>query len=135
MNRPNKLRKVYLWYLILTGELVCAAIIICAGYVADPDWRMIIRAAGIVGAVIAPAMIWVLYRWVRRDNSDTSDELEQMVLIRSLAVTGLASITLIPVLLLLAFLLPAYAGFAVFGFTVVVWGTFKLTTFILYRKY
>ena len=135
MNRPNSLRKVYLWYLMLTGELVCAAIIICAGYIGDPMWQTIIRIAGIVGAVIAPVMIWVLYRWVRRDNADTSDELEQMVLIRALAATGLAAITLIPVLLLLAFLLPGSAGFAVFGYTVIVWGAFKLTTFWLYRKY
>jgi Mn2+/Fe2+ NRAMP family transporter len=135
MKKMNKLRKVYLWYLILTGELVCAAIIICAGYIDDPAWLAIIRIAGIVGAVIAPVMIWVLYRWIRRDNADTSDELEQMVLLRALAVTGLVAMSLVPVLLLLVFLLPEYAGFTAFGYTVVVWGAFKLTTFCLYRRY
>jgi Mn2+/Fe2+ NRAMP family transporter len=135
MNKPNKLRKVYLWYLILTGELVCAAIIICAGYSPDPTWRMTIRILGIVGAVIAPVMIWVLYRWRRRDNADTSDELEQTVLLRALAVTGLVALSLVPVLMLLAFLLPEYAGFTAFGYTVAVWGTFKIATLWLYRKY
>lgn len=134
MKKLNKLRRVYLWYLILTGELVCAAIIICAGYIDDPAWLTIIRVAGIVGAVIAPVMIWVLYRWIRRDNDDTSDELEQMVVARALAVTGLVAISLVPVLLL-TFLLPEYAGFTAFGYTVAVWGVFKIATFWLYRKY
>lgn len=135
MKRINNLRRAYLWYLIATGELVCAAIIIGAGYIVEPGWRLVIRILGIVGAVLAPLMIWVLYRWVRRDNADTSDELEQMVLTRALAVTGLAAITLIPVLMLLTCLLLEYAPFIVFGYTVMIWGTFKLTTFILYRKY
>ena len=135
MKKLNNLRKVYLWYLILTGELVCAAIIICAGLVADPTWQMLIRIAGIVGAVIAPVMIWILYRWVRRDNADTSDELEQMVLTKSLAIAGFAALTLIPVLLLLSFLLPEGAGFVAFGYTIIVWGAFKLSTFWLYRMY
>jgi Mn2+/Fe2+ NRAMP family transporter len=135
MKKLNNLRRAYLWYLILTGELVCAAIIICAGYIPEPTWRLIIRIAGIVGAVIAPVMIWVLYRWVRRDNADVSDELEQMVLTRALAVTGFAAVTLAPVLLLLVFLLPAGAGFAAMGYTIALWGTFKLSTLWLYRKY
>jgi Mn2+/Fe2+ NRAMP family transporter len=135
MKKLNKLRRVYLWYLMLTGELVCVAIIICAGYIGDPAWQTIIRIMGIVGAVIAPVMIWVLYRWIRRDNDDTSDELEQMVLLRALAATGLVAMSLVPVLLLLAFLLPEYAGFTVFGYTVLIWGAFKIAIFWLYRKY
>ena len=135
MKKLNNLRRVYLWYLVLTGELICVAIIVCAGVIDDPIWQMIIRNAGIVGAVVAPVAIWVLYRWVRRDNADTSDELEQMVLTKALAIAGFAALTLIPVLLLLSFLLKEYAGFVTFGYTVIVWGTFKLSTFWLYRKY
>lgn len=135
MKKLNKLRRVYLWYLVVTGELVCAAIIICAGYIGNPAWQTAIRILGIGGAAILPVMVWILYRWIRRDNDDTSDELEQMVLMRALAIAGLVAMSLAPVLLLLAFLLPEYAGFTAFGYTVLVWGAFKIATFCLYRKY
>jgi hypothetical protein len=135
MKKLNKLRRAYLWYLVVTGELVCAAIIICAGYIGNPAWQTAIRILGIGGAVIVPVMVWLLYSWKRRDNHDTSDELEQMVLLKALAIAGLVAMSLVPVLLLLAFLLPDYAGFTAFAFTVLIWGTFKIATFCLYRKY
>lgn len=135
MKKLNNLRRAYLWYLILTGEMICAAIIICAGLVAHPVWQTVIRTAGIVGAVVVPVIIWVLYCWVRRDNADHSDELEQMVLTKALAITGFTALTLIPVLLLLSFLLPSGPWFVAIGYTVIVWGTFKMSTFWLYHKY
>jgi hypothetical protein len=65
----------------------------------------------------------------------TSDELEQMVLTKALAAGGLVSISLLPFMLVLVSLLTEWAALIVAIFTVIVWGTVKLTTFYLYRKY
>jgi hypothetical protein len=133
--KRNRLRKVYLIYLIAIGELVLAAIMLASGYVPDEGWRLVLRIIVCVGLVIMPVMIWVMYRWLKKDNDMASDELEQMVLLKALAAGGLVSISLVPFMLVLVSLLTQWAALIVFIFTVIVWGTVKLATFILYRKY
>ena len=79
MKKLNKLRRVYLWYLVVTGELVCAAIIICACYINNPAWQTAIRILGIGGAVIVPVMVWILYRWIARQR-DTATSWSRCVM-------------------------------------------------------
>jgi hypothetical protein len=133
--KRNRLRKVYLIYLIAIGELVLAAILLASGYVPDEGWRLVLRIIVCVGFVIMPVMIWVMYRWLKKDNEMASDELEQMVLLKALAAGGLVSISLVPFMLVLVSLFIQWAVLIVFIFTVIVWGTVKLATFILYKKY
>lgn len=133
--KRNKLRRIYLIYLIAIGEMVLAAILVASGYVPDAGWQLVLRIVCCVGFVIMPVMIWVMFRWLKKDNDMASDELEQMVLLKALAAGGLAAISLVPFLLVLISLFTEWAVLIAFVFTVIVWGTVKLATFILYRKY
>ena len=72
--KKNKLRKVYLVYLIAIGELVLAAILLASGYVPDERWQLLLRIVCCVGFVIMPVMIWVMFRWLKKDNDMASDE-------------------------------------------------------------
>lgn len=133
--KRNKLRRIYLVYLIALGEMVMAAMLLASGYVPDEGWQTVLRVICCVGFVIMPVMIWVMFRWLKKDNDMASDELEQMVLLKALAAGGLAAISLVPFLLVLISLFPEWAVLIAFIFTLIVWGTVKMTTFILYRKY
>jgi len=133
--KRNKLRKVYLIYLIAIGELVLAAILLASGHVPNEGLRLVLRIAVCVGFVIMPVMIWIMFRWLKKDNDMASDELEQLVLLKALAAGGLAAISLAPFMLVLVSLLMAWSVLIVLVYTVIVWGTVKLATFFLYRKY
>jgi hypothetical protein len=133
--KRNKLRRIYLVYLIAIGELVLASMLLASGYIPDEGWKLALRIVCCVGFVIMPVMIWVMFRWLKKDNDMASDELEQMVLTRALAAGGLAAISLVPFLLVLVSIFTEWAVLFVFFYTVIVWGTVKLSTFILYRKY
>lgn len=133
--KRNKLRRLYLVYLIAIGEMVLAAILVASGYIPDESWQTLLRIVCIVGFLIMPVMIWVMFRWLKKDNQMASDELEQMVLTKALAAGGLAAISLVPFLLVLISLFTEWAVLIAFVFTVIIWGTVKLATFILYRKY
>ena len=58
-----------------------------------------------------------------------------MVLLKALAAGGLVAISLVPFMLVLVSLLMEWAVLIVFIYTIIVWGTVKMTTFFLYRKY
>lgn len=133
--KRNKLRRIYLIYLVAIGELVLASIMLASGYVPDEGWKLALRIVCCVGFVIMPVMIWVMFRWLKKDNDMVSDELEQMVLLRALAAGGLAAISLVPFLLVLVSIFTEWAVLMVFLYTIIIWGTVKLATFILYRKY
>lgn len=132
--KRNKLRRIYLIYLVAIGELVVAAVLLASAYLPAP-WQAILRVVCCVGFVLIPVMIFIMFRWLKKDNNETSDELEQMVLIKALAAGGFAAITLVPFLLVLISLLTEWAVLIAFIFTAIVWGTVKLTTFFLYKKY
>ena len=133
--KRNRLRRIYLVYLIAIGEMVLAAMLLATGYIPDEVWQTVLRIVCAVGFVVMPVMIWVMFRWLKKDNNMASDELEQMVLTKALAAGGLAAISLVPFMLVLISLLPEWAVLIAFIFTVIVWGTVKMTTFIPYRKY
>ncbi len=135
MIKRNNLRKVYAAYWIIIGELFCISFIIGSAYIVPDTLRSIIQIFGIIGVVFIPVITYLFYRWLKKDNATASDELEQMVLLKAFALTGLVSLSLIPFLLLLSCIFSQVAGYLVFGYTVIIGGTFKTTTFILYKKY
>lgn len=133
--KKNKLRKIYLIYIIVVGELVLAAMMLASGYIPAEGWRLTLRILFCVGFVLMPIFLWFMYRWLRKDNEAASDELEQMILLKALAAGGLVSVSLVPFLLVLVSIFSEWAALIVFIFTALVWGTVKITTFILYKKY
>ena len=133
--KRNKLRKVYLIYLIALGELVMAALFVVAEYIPYPAWRTFLRVVGCIGFVVLPVAMWIMYRWLKKDNDAASDELEQMLLQKAMAVTGFVAATLSPFMLILVSLLAEWAVLIVSCFMGVIWGTLKLSTLLLYRKY
>jgi len=133
--KRNKLRKVYLAYIIAIGELICVMIIISAGYIPNGDWKLAVRIIGCVAAVLVPIVTYIFYRWLKKDNDVVSDELEQMVLTKAMAAGGLVSISLVPFMLALVSLFKDWSALIVFIFAVIVGGTIKLRAFYLYRKY
>lgn len=133
MKTVNNLRRTYMVYTIILSEFFVAAFIICAGYV--PVISGILRILGIAAAVIAPIGIYLFYRWRTRDNEASSDEMEQLVLTKAFAIAGLAAVSLTPVLLVLAFIFPEAAGYVVFGYSVIIGGTMKMSTYVLNRRY
>lgn len=133
--KKNKLRKIYLIYIIAIGELVLAAMMLASGYIPAEGWRLTLRILFCVGFVLMPIFLWLMYRWLRKDNEAASDELEQMILLKALAAGGLVSVSLVPFLLVLVSIFSEWAALIVFIFTALVWGTVKMTTLILYKKY
>ena len=135
MNKKNKLRKVYMIYWTILGEVFCVAFILSSVYIVQEPLRTIMEIVGYVGIVALPLVMLFFYRWLRKDNAKASDELEQLVLTRAFAVTGLVSLSLLPFLLLLCALYTESAGYIAFGFTFIIGATFKLSTVYLHRKY
>ena len=133
--KRNKLRRVYLVYIIAIAEILCMMIIIGAGYIFSGPWETAVRILGYVGAVLAPIVIYAFYRWLKKDNDTASDELEQMVLTKAMAAGGLVSISLVPFMLALVSLFKDWSALIIFIFAVIVGGTIKLRAFYLYRKY
>jgi hypothetical protein len=122
-------------YWIILGELFCIAFILCSSYIAQDVLQTIIRVLGFVGVALVPVISFVFYKWLRKDNAAASDELEQMVLIKAFAATGLVSISLIPFLLLFSSIFSEAAGYIALGYAIIIAATFKLGTFYLYKKY
>jgi len=133
MKNNNNLRRAYMVYTIIISELFVAAFLICIGCV--PQAPEILRILGIIAAVAVPVGVFLFYKWRIRDNATTSDEMEQLVLIKAFALSGLVAISLLPVLMVLVFVLPAAAGYMVFGFSAILGGTLKISVYILNRKY
>ncbi len=133
--KKNNLRKIYLIYIIAIGELVLAATMLASGYIPVESWRLALRILFCAGFVLMPVFLWLMYRWLKKDNAAASDELEQMILIKALAAGGLVSVTLVPFLLVLVSLFSDWASLIVFVYTALVWGTVKISTFVLYKKY
>jgi hypothetical protein len=111
------------------------AIILCANYFTKGTLQTILVIAGIAAAIVLPVVIYILYRWLKKDNSAASDELEQLVLLKAAAITGILALTMLPVLLLLVCLLPQAAGYCVFAYAILVAGGFKLSMYYYYKKY
>lgn len=135
MNRKNKLRKIYMAYWTILGVLYCVAFILSASYIEQDPLRSVVRIIGWAGILVFPLVMVFFYRWLRKDNAEASDELEQMVLTRAFAVTGLVSLSLLPFLLLLCALFTESAGYFAFGFTFIIGATFKLGTVYIHKKY
>jgi hypothetical protein len=135
MKKTNKLRRLYAVYGAIIGEMFVAAWIICAGYVEDAAIVSLLRILGAAGAVIVPIVVYVFYRWLKKDNQTTSDELEQLVLTKGFAVSGLAAVTLSPVVTLLSFIFNEAAGFIVLGYMAVIGGTLKSAVYIYHKKF
>jgi hypothetical protein len=120
-------------YTIIISELFVAAFLICIVYV--PQAPEILRILGIIAAVAVPIGVFLLYKWRTRDNAASSDEMEQLVLTKAFALSGLAAISLLPVLMVLAVVFPAAAVYCVFGYALAIGGTLKVSVFILNKKY
>lgn len=133
--KKNKLRKIYMAYWTILGEVFCIAFILSSGYIVQEPLRTIFEIIGYVGVVVFPLIMFFFYRWLRKDNAEASDELEQMVLTRAFAVTGIVSLSLLPFLLVLCALFTASAGYIAFGFTFIIGATFKFSTVIIHKKY
>ena len=133
MRKANNLRRIYMVYTIIITELFVAAYIICAGYV--PQIGGFLRILGYVAAGVVPIGIYLFYKWRTRDNEASSDEMEQLVLTKAFALCGLVAVSLLPVLLALAFVFPAGAGYIVFGYSIIIGGTLKVGVYIFNRKF
>jgi hypothetical protein len=133
--KRNNLRKAYLIYIIAIGEFVMAALFVVADYIPHPAWRTLLRTVGCIGFVVLPFAMWVMYRWLKKDNDAASDELERMVLQKAMAITGFAAVTLSPLVLILVSLFTDWAVLIAFCYMGLIWGTLKLSTFIIYKKY
>lgn len=133
--KRNNLRKVYMAYCIVIGELIAAAFLLCSPHITPQTLQTFIRVVGMIAAVMVPVVSYVFYRWLKKDNAAASDELEQMLLLKAFALTGLVAVTLTPFLFTLCCIFPEAVLYTVFGFTVVLGATFKLTTIYLYKKY
>jgi len=135
MIKRNNLRKIYMAFWIILGEVYCIAFILSSPHIEHVTLRNIMEIVGYAGIVLIPVIMFIFYRWIRKDNAAASDELEQMVLTKALAVTGLLSISLAPFLILLSSVFPDASGFVTFAYTFIIGGTFKVLTVILHRKY
>ena len=133
MKKSNNLRRIYMVYTIIISELFVAAFLISISYI--PQAPGILRILGIIAAVTVPVGLLLFYKWRSRDNAATSDEMEQLVLVKAFALSGLVAISLLPVLMVLAFVIPAAAGYMIFGFAAIIGGTLKVSVYILNRKY
>ncbi len=135
MVKSNKLRRLYLIYTLILTELFIAVWIICAGFVKDADIAAVLRILGVAAAVVAPAVIYVFYRWLKKDNQASSDELEQMMLTKGFALTGFVAVTLSPAAVLLSFIFGAAAGYIALGYMAVLGGTLKCSVYYYHKKF
>jgi uncharacterized membrane protein len=135
MIKKNNLRRIYMIYVIAIGELFVAALAISADYVIGGTLLNAVYILAAAAAVLIPAIMYLLYRLRGKDNAASSDELEQMVLTKAFALSGLTAITLLPVLLALVCVFGGAAGYVVLGYTAVVAGTMKLGTYYYYKKF
>jgi len=134
MKGKNSLRKLYAVWSIIISELFAASMIICSASASGLFWD-IFRIFGAAAVIMIPVIVYVFYRLRGRDNNASSDELEQLVLQKSFALGGLVSFSLLPALMLMCFLLPQYAGFTAFGYSVIAGGVTKIAAFLYNRKY
>ena len=135
MIKNNNLRKIYMVYSIVIGELFAVAMIICAGYLPGEILQTVTRYLGIAALILVPVTVFVFYRWRIKDNAASSDELEQLVLTKAFAAAGLAAVSLLPVLLLSVCLFQSAAGYIVFGYAVLIGGTLKISTYYYNKKF
>ncbi len=133
MVKKNRLLKIYLVYSLVISQFLVVVVIIGASYI--PAISGVLRILGIIAAVLAPAGVYIFYRWIKKDNEASSDELEQLVLTKAFALSGFVAISLTPVLMLLSFLFSSAAVFIAFGYLVIIGGTLKMATYYYYRKY
>jgi hypothetical protein len=135
MVKSNKLRRLYLIYTLILTELFIAVWIICAGFVQDALAVTVLRIVGAAAAVIAPAVIYALYRRLKKDNQTSSDELEQLMLTKGFALTGFVAITLAPAVALLSFIFGGAAGYITLGYMAVLGGTLKCSVYYYHKKF
>lgn len=135
MIKQNKLRKAYLIYWTVLSELYGITMLLSVPFVRNELLQIILKISSLAAIFIVPIFTYAIYKWKSRDNASTSDELEQNVLQKSSATTGLTALSLIPFLILFAFRLSEFAGYFVLGYAVIVGGVFKLGTFYYYKKY
>ncbi|MGE5494391.1 MAG: hypothetical protein ACM3S4_03695 [Burkholderiales bacterium] len=133
--KSNKLRRLYLIYTLILTELVIAVWIICAGFVQDALAVTVMRIVGAAAVVIAPVMIYAFYRWIKKDNQTSSDELEQLMLMKGFALTGFVAITLSPAAALLSFIFDGAAGYIALGYMAVLGGTLKCSVYYYHKKF
>lgn len=135
MSKKNNLRKLYLIYMLVIGELFCAVFIACSWQIPAGIIQTLIRVIGFAGCVLVPAVMIIFYKWLSKDGAATSDERERLVLTKGFAVAGFAALTLMPPFLLFAFLFPSIAMFLLLGYIVIIGGTCKISVFYFYKKY
>jgi hypothetical protein len=135
MSKKNNLRRLYLIYMLVIGELFCAVFIVCSWQVAEGILQTLMRVIGFAGIALIPIVMFVFYKWLTKDGAATSDERERLVLTKGFAVAGFAALTLMPPFLLLAFLFPSAAMFLLLGYIVIIGGTCKFSVFYFYKKY
>lgn len=135
MLKSNKLRRTYMIFGVAISELFVAVWIICAGYVQDEEIATILRILGAAAAVIVPVVVYIFYRWLKKDNQSSSDELEQLVLTKGFALAGLIAVTLSPVVTLLSFIFGGAAGFIVLGYMIIIGGTLKCAVYYYHKKF
>lgn len=135
MIKGNKLRRVYMIYGVIISELFVAAWIICAGYVQDAEVTLILRILGGAAAVLVPLVVYVFYRWLKKDNQSSSDELEQLVLTKGFALAGFIAVTLSPAVTLLSFIFSGAAGFIVLAYMIIIGGALKSAVYYYHRKF
>lgn len=135
MMKSNKLRRAYMIYGVILSELFVAVWIICAGYVQDKEITALLRILGAAAAVLIPVVVYVFYRWLKKDNQSSSDELEQLVLTKGFALAGFIATTLSPVVALLSFIFSGAAGFIVLGYMIIIGGSLKTAVYYYYKKF
>ncbi|MHB1315724.1 MAG: hypothetical protein ACYCX2_09615 [Christensenellales bacterium] len=135
MIKRNNLRKIYMVYSMIVGELFALAVILCAGSILNGVLLNILWILAIAAMICVPAIMYLCYKWRKKDNASSSDELEQLVLTKAFAAAGFVAISLLPALFLLAFLLSGAAGYVAFGYAIVVAGTLKCSMYYYYKKF
>ncbi len=133
--KANNLRKLYLVYMIVIGELFCGVFIACSWFVQAELLQTLLRVVGFAGAALIPVIMFIFYKWLAKDGSATSDEREQLVLRKAFSVTGFVALTSLPLVVLFAFLFPSAALYFLLAYGIAIGGTCKLCVFYFYKKY
>lgn len=133
--KRNNLRKIYMFYSIALAEIYVLVIAFCAGYILSGELLRYVWYGAVIVFAIIPVIMYLIYRWRRKDNADSSDELEQFVLSKAFAAAGFIAITLLPALLMFVCVFNDLAELIVLVYSVIVGGTLKLSTLYYYRKY
>lgn len=135
MIKRNNLRKVYMLYSIALAEVFIVIMLICAGKILGGALLSYVRFGFAVMIAAVPVIVYMLYRWRGKDNAESSDELEQLVLTKAFAASGFMAVTLLPALLLFTCLFHHLVGLIVLIYAAAVGGTLKLSTLYYYNKY